>query len=702
MRTLQDQFAENDLRRLRELRHPETDHQWLWHVDPSLGTVLPREDFKRATQARLGAHFLQAPSTCGLCGALMDTKMGHYGCCAPAERTKGHYFITKCLMPFVLEVDSGATMEEQGLSWAEPGARPGDITTTALGGLVTTAMDVTVASQDAAGASDDCCATAYRRKLARYAAVIASWEGESREFQPLVWSQEGRPHNMTTETLTRLATALTRIRGGSVPLVLKRITREVGTQLALRRSRMIQRLFPALDPDSWRARYGTAPVPDRPAENPDPWGGYEEAAAVEQLGNPVLPWDGVDGSWNEGDVEVTLADGTTSGAHLSPLASTEPELEPSAGIVQGVGATPPLHQGAVTRQTSAPTVRTLPSSVPAANSTIALASTRARVEKRGMRNARPPPPPIPVGAVPRASILTETAKPERGVGPPTAPPLAGSSSSRSSNRVGQHAHDNTEARIADRGGAPAGGATDKGEMRSPPSPIPAGAVPRNSTTTEAAKPEARAGPPPGPPLAGPCSSSSNQAEQLPHGNTEALTAGNGEAPAKGVAVEVGGVLQPPGAAACPSHATVRPCYATSGASPREPTGAAEEIVPAPLDWISPTCTPAINPEHTFFQPDGSLWPRTQAGLKDLAPDLVERLVADKRRALDASGLEVEEVLASQDDHPTIAVDRQPTRDLLASMHDKPASAWVGTLADRRPVHAGRHEVSDDVVDDLDL
>jgi len=155
------------------------------------------------------------------------------------------------------------------LSTAEPGARPGDVTThaiTTMGGAV---LDVTIVSQDAGHAGADCTVTAYRRKLRRYATTIASWDGTGRTFRPMVWSQEGRPHAQTEVTLRGLAKAIAQKRGGSSTTALRRIKAEISVAVALRRSRCIQRCLPPLTRDQWFAWFGTR---DEEAQM-DPWGG---------------------------------------------------------------------------------------------------------------------------------------------------------------------------------------------------------------------------------------------------------------------------------------------------------------------------------------------------------------------------------------------------------------------------------------------
>jgi hypothetical protein len=54
-RTLTVQNQWQQLARLRELRHPEVSHSWLWHLDHTTGAVLSEEDYVLNVQKRLGA-----------------------------------------------------------------------------------------------------------------------------------------------------------------------------------------------------------------------------------------------------------------------------------------------------------------------------------------------------------------------------------------------------------------------------------------------------------------------------------------------------------------------------------------------------------------------------------------------------------------------------------------------------------------------
>ena len=95
--------------------------------------------------------------------------------------------------------DPSTRLEVRGLT--ESTERPADIL--ARGAIPGTeaALDVTIAAQDAKHAGVDACASAYRRKMARYRHLFPALRRAGVVFRPMVWSAEGRPHAQTTRML---------------------------------------------------------------------------------------------------------------------------------------------------------------------------------------------------------------------------------------------------------------------------------------------------------------------------------------------------------------------------------------------------------------------------------------------------------------------------------------------------------------------
>jgi hypothetical protein len=121
----------SDMRRLQELRDPSVDHTWIHRLDAYEGPVLQETDYVTAVRLRPGARFAAEPFQCPECGRLVDVQLAHSSCCAKAERTRGHHAVARVNMDYIGRADSGATLEQRGLSEAEPTARPGDVFTRA-------------------------------------------------------------------------------------------------------------------------------------------------------------------------------------------------------------------------------------------------------------------------------------------------------------------------------------------------------------------------------------------------------------------------------------------------------------------------------------------------------------------------------------------------------------------------------------------
>lgn len=98
-------------------------------------------------------------------------------------------------MDYISSADSSATLEERGLSRTEPTGRLGDICTCAAIPNRDTTFDITIASEEAAGAGRACVNTAYQMQLRRYRETTAHWEGSNLLVQPMMWNHEGRAHH---------------------------------------------------------------------------------------------------------------------------------------------------------------------------------------------------------------------------------------------------------------------------------------------------------------------------------------------------------------------------------------------------------------------------------------------------------------------------------------------------------------------------
>ena len=215
LRALEDKLRRQcnwaQLDRLKELRDPEVSHDWLWHLDPRTGSVLAVADYVANVQKRLGGRSCEAASLCRLCGAQLDPQLEHAEICSTAEATRGHYACVRAVIDGIRLADPGATTEPQGLTSTQ--TRPADILTTAAVPGRSAALDVCIASPNAAGARGDAVEAAFARKLRHYRREIPELLAAGIVYRPLVWSADGRPHPAATRTLWYAANQAAR-RGG--------------------------------------------------------------------------------------------------------------------------------------------------------------------------------------------------------------------------------------------------------------------------------------------------------------------------------------------------------------------------------------------------------------------------------------------------------------------------------------------------------
>ncbi len=140
-------------------------------------------------------------------------------------------------------VDPSLQTEVRGLTTSSD--RPADILTAAALPGVLTALDVTVASQDAVAAGLDACASAYRRKVTRYSQIIPQLRRAGITFQPMVWSAEGRPHPATTRVLECTVQMVGRKLGqDSVAAFRRKWRHEIGIAIQRRKVAMIRACVP--------------------------------------------------------------------------------------------------------------------------------------------------------------------------------------------------------------------------------------------------------------------------------------------------------------------------------------------------------------------------------------------------------------------------------------------------------------------------
>ena len=237
------------LHRLAELGHEENDHAWMWHLSKHRGPVLTNDQFVEALRVRLGAAGPEEAVPCALCGTeLIDSAGAHAHCCAKGESTRGHHKVSRKILDAAKQCDPSAEHEAKDLI---PGTRlrPADVLTGALGnGLL--ALDIGIASPDAAHAGEDCTATMYANKLAFYAPHAHVLERQNIQYQPLVWSSYGRPHPRTTAILRTLSRKVARRRGCSdAESRYRRLRSAVATEIWRRAAKQVMSCWPRREDD---------------------------------------------------------------------------------------------------------------------------------------------------------------------------------------------------------------------------------------------------------------------------------------------------------------------------------------------------------------------------------------------------------------------------------------------------------------------
>ena len=241
---LRDQGNWEQLDRLRELRHPEVSHRWLWHLDSVKGSVLSQCDYVFNVQQRLGARIFEAEISCGICGVPLHPDLEHSEVCAIAEATKGHYACVRAAVDGLKMADPGVQTETRGLTNTQ--ARPADIYTIAAVPGRRAALDVCIASPNAVAARGDAAEAAFKRKLDHYAAILPQLHQAGIAFRPLVWTADGRPHLAVTRSL-RFAVERVAQKGSgtaSCKEILGRWQHEIAVAIARRRAAMARAVLP--------------------------------------------------------------------------------------------------------------------------------------------------------------------------------------------------------------------------------------------------------------------------------------------------------------------------------------------------------------------------------------------------------------------------------------------------------------------------
>ena len=168
----------------------------------------------------------------------------HSETCSVAEATNGHYACVRALVSGLKLADPAVTTEPRGLTSST--SRPADILTMAAVPGRSAALDVCVASPNAAAATGDAAEAAFQRKLRRYRTEIQELRQAGIAFRPMVWTADGRPHSAATRTLKFAAeTAVSRNnQQASAASLLSRWRHEIQIAFLCRRAAIYRAVLP--------------------------------------------------------------------------------------------------------------------------------------------------------------------------------------------------------------------------------------------------------------------------------------------------------------------------------------------------------------------------------------------------------------------------------------------------------------------------
>ena len=177
---------------------------------------------------------------CAQCGKKMLNRGGaHAFCCAKGESTKGHYAVVRKIFDVVKQVDAGAETEAAGLINSAPILRPADILSTAVSDCAA-ALDLGIASPDAAHAGTDCTETMWRAKKSKYAPYEAELSRQNIQYRPIIFSAYGRPHPDAQKFLSTLSRRLARRRCfASAASIRRQLEKNIAVEIWRRAARMV-------------------------------------------------------------------------------------------------------------------------------------------------------------------------------------------------------------------------------------------------------------------------------------------------------------------------------------------------------------------------------------------------------------------------------------------------------------------------------
>ena len=187
----------------------------------------------------------RGPGECRLCGSFLDPHSETRGdTVAHRKQRRGNYACVEALVCGLQLADPGITTEPGGLTASQ--SRPAVIFTAAAVPGRSAALDVCVASPNAAAARGDAAQAAPDRKRTHYQNETSELQNQGIHHRALIWTADGRPRPAATRTL-QYAAEIAANRNGqqmSAKSLQRRWKHEIQIALLRRRAAMSRVVLP--------------------------------------------------------------------------------------------------------------------------------------------------------------------------------------------------------------------------------------------------------------------------------------------------------------------------------------------------------------------------------------------------------------------------------------------------------------------------
>ena len=245
MDALTERFQSNSqpqhVARLRDIRHPNQCHDWLWALGARKQAALPAEEFVVAVRLRLGASVIDDVTTCSYCHDHLIDSSGLCALqCAGSCATRGHTAVKDAVMELAVQADPAAEAEPAGLVAHRPGLRPADVLCAGSSRGQLCALDVGVTMPLPADGDTDAAQRYKDLKLRKYRNYADAMRAQGITYTPIIWTSWGRAHDDVIQHLRSLAARAARRRGlVSHKDILREAQFNIALELQARAARMV-------------------------------------------------------------------------------------------------------------------------------------------------------------------------------------------------------------------------------------------------------------------------------------------------------------------------------------------------------------------------------------------------------------------------------------------------------------------------------